>query len=116
MNRQATLTKIKTHLLKQNKKALIGIGIGCAYRSSNGLKCAIGCLIPDDVYDPKMEGDLDELLDKFPEMREVFGIQKDDDLEFLLDAQSVHDTGSPNEWPEQLALLAKQYNLEYEEV
>lgn len=28
----------------------------CRYRSNNGLKCAVGCLIPDDQYDPLMEG------------------------------------------------------------
>ncbi len=28
----------------------------CAYRSDEGLKCAIGILIPDGLYDKKMEG------------------------------------------------------------
>jgi hypothetical protein len=28
----------------------------CAYRSSDGCKCAAGFYIPDDVYKPQMEG------------------------------------------------------------
>lgn len=28
----------------------------CRYRTSTRLKCAVGHLIPDDLYDPAMEG------------------------------------------------------------
>lgn len=28
----------------------------CRYRTADGLKCAIGCLIPDDKYDSTFEG------------------------------------------------------------
>jgi hypothetical protein len=28
----------------------------CQYRDSTGKGCAIGCLIPDELYDPNMEG------------------------------------------------------------
>jgi hypothetical protein len=28
----------------------------CVYRDSEGRACAVGCLIPDDVYDPGAEG------------------------------------------------------------
>lgn len=29
---------------------------GCEYRTKDGRKCAIGVWIPDELYDPKMEG------------------------------------------------------------
>lgn len=29
----------------------------CAYRGAGGNCCAVGCFIPDELYDPKMEGD-----------------------------------------------------------
>lgn len=41
------------------KKACAGgdwVGGLCRYRTGGGLKCAIGHLIPDDRYSPKMEG------------------------------------------------------------
>lgn len=28
---------------------------GCAYRDEDGNKCAIGCLVPDDVYNESMD-------------------------------------------------------------
>lgn len=31
-------------------------GRHCAYRGSNGLRCIIGRCIPDEVYDPSIEG------------------------------------------------------------
>ncbi len=47
MNRQEVFTKVKDHLLKQNKAA-VNAGYGaCAYLAPDGLKCAVGCLIPD---------------------------------------------------------------------
>lgn len=33
----------------------------CMYRGIEGRKCAIGHLIPDDIYDSKMEGSFDTL-------------------------------------------------------
>lgn len=30
--------------------------ISCVYRGDNGQKCAVGCLIPDEIYDTNMEG------------------------------------------------------------
>lgn len=41
------------------KKAAMGgdwTGGTCKYRTNSGLKCAVGHIIPDDRYSPKMEG------------------------------------------------------------
>jgi hypothetical protein len=35
---------------------------GCRYRTLEGLACAIGCLISDKHYDPKMEGSVVSML------------------------------------------------------
>ena len=43
---QQVFTQVKNHLLKQNEKSMIN-GI-CAYRGSNGLQCAAGCLMSDE--------------------------------------------------------------------
>lgn len=48
--------KVKNHLLTQNKKSMDESGSLCRYRGVNGLKCAIGCLIPDEVYYSNLEG------------------------------------------------------------
>ena len=42
------------HCMKQKVRAVSDDG-DCLYRGPNGTKCAVGCLIPDDLYDPSME-------------------------------------------------------------
>lgn len=51
---QEEFDAVVAHLYKQGKKAMSGKG--CAYRGENGTMCAVGCRIPDEMYDPKMEG------------------------------------------------------------
>ena len=43
------------HLYKQGKRS-IRPGPQCAYRGASGTSCAVGCLIPDELYDPAAEG------------------------------------------------------------
>ena len=64
MNKQEMFDKVSTHLFTQGERAMLPkeaqsdefpAGL-CAYRAPNGFKCAVGCMIPDEKYDPKMEG------------------------------------------------------------
>jgi len=45
---------IRHHLLTQMQKSKSDRG-ACFYRNEQGLKCAAGCLIPDDMYNPDFE-------------------------------------------------------------
>lgn len=57
----------------------------CKYRL-NGLKCAIGRYIPDSLYNPNIEGPVNELPEGIlPKEIEELGIN------FLEDCQSLHD-------------------------
>lgn len=60
MNPQEIFDTVARHLFTQGKRATdfeqSYNRTVCRYRTSDGLKCAAGCLIPDDKYDPKMEG------------------------------------------------------------
>lgn len=47
--------KIRDHLIKQKAKSENNNG-SCKYRNVNGKMCAVGCLIPDSVYTPELEG------------------------------------------------------------
>lgn len=54
MDHQATFETVARHLLLQGK---VSTGAhGCSYSGGGGLKCALGCLIPDAQYDPVFEG------------------------------------------------------------
>lgn len=55
MDAQEIFDKVATHLFAQGEKAISGDG-SCVYRGADGAMCAVGCLIPNEVYTPAMEG------------------------------------------------------------
>ena len=66
--RQQHFDTVLAHLRKQGKRSTYG-NRGCAYRGTDNTKCAIGALLPDELYDPKMENrPVDNLLVNFPEI------------------------------------------------
>lgn len=69
------------------------VGGGCQYRGIGGRKCAVGWLIPDELYDPKLDdsadGDHDTNIGALVDERLL-----DVDaslLPFLREAQHAHD-------------------------
>ena len=70
-------------------------GRTCRYRGpTNNHRCAVGCILPDDLYKPEMEEkqisrimiNQDSCFE--PSIRDYFGIEN---LEFLSHCQSWHD-------------------------
>lgn len=60
---QEIFEAVVTHLVSQGVMARSSY-CSCTYRSPKGLKCAIGCLIPDSAYNTDMEGmNSDQILD-----------------------------------------------------
>ena len=64
MNKQEMFTKVWRGLQAQGWQKSEGPnernrdnGVGCLYRGPNGMKCAAGHLIPDEMYYPEMEGE-----------------------------------------------------------
>ena len=62
-----------------NDQRLIGVG-----------KCAVGCLIPDEIYHPTMEGSIcnQGFFREFVEIQTLF---KSKDIPFLRSIQIIHD-------------------------
>ena len=88
----------------------------CMYRGDNGLMCAIGCMIPDSMYDDSLEGESVNIC-----LRRV-GVSLDFTTEsFLGTAQNeLHDDlpdWSPDEFltslEENAIDLAREYSLKY---
>lgn len=50
---KAILKTVTDHLVAQGGPAMSGHN--CVYRGESGSKCAVGCLIPDELYDPVIE-------------------------------------------------------------
>ena len=48
--------RIAEHLRTQGRPAYAEDNWSCRYRAESGLSCAVGCLIPDELYNPRFEG------------------------------------------------------------
>lgn len=83
----------------------------CLYRAPSGCRCAIGWLIPDDEYDPEMEGkEADDL-----------GLNLAADAPFFKSLQMAHDDSAKDAifrgkefwpaWSARLTTLAGRYHL-----
>lgn len=92
----------------------------CAYYGDNGMKCAIGWLIPTYAYNKKYEGwSIMTLLQK--QAKDYVDCSEQDELikllgkhtNFLIELQSAHDNArNPEEMKENLRKVAKMYNIE----
>lgn len=106
MNKQEVFDKVAAHLLQQKEKSMT---MGrCMYRSANGLKCAIGCLIPDDLYESSIENTPVYELPYF--IIKHIGCEWED-LSFLSVLQKIHDCVEPEKWREELIKLAEEKDL-----
>ncbi len=108
MKRQELFDKVVTHLLTQKEQSR-KISSLCAYRGQNNLKCAIGCLIPDDLYSESLEGNnVESLFVYFPKVRKLIGKRNKDLCENL---QDIHDNIDVSLWYSYLSNLAESQNL-----
>ena len=115
MDKQQIFDKVAKHLLTQNKKSVTKDGM-CYYRHpTDNLRCAIGCLIPNDVYEPSMEKKtVLQLLARYPDLRQIFGVDICLDLKsasFLTCLQDIHDNFEPKDWRDMLKHFAAKHNL-----
>lgn len=120
-NRQKLFDAMLDHLRLQGQPAITPheAGAKCMYRTDNGLKCAIGALIPDELYRPGFEeASTSDVLDEC-------GVTDEGLRDFLTNAQAnLHDIPVTNaryigdchflSYVEQYARhLATRYNLIY---
>lgn len=118
---QQLYNRVRDHLLRQLERARVydeeSGGHRCVYRSPDGLKCAVGCLIPDELYDPAIEGVLIQYGDyeMRPVERKLFkllGDPPDAVVRLLRDLQSTHDGVDVGLWKEKLREIAVNRDLE----
>lgn len=81
----------------------------CRYRTPDGLKCFAGCLIPDEMYLPEMEGNSARTI--ATEYPGIFG--ENPDLSLLARLQRVHDDYDPAEWEGLFQGIAQEDDLTY---
>jgi hypothetical protein len=128
MTPQEIFDTVARHLFTQGHRASIqldddpeseGAGFDCRYRGPGGTKCAVGILIPDDAYDPRMEGcSAKGLFDPDISGRPDFRLPKwmGDEVVLLQSLQLVHDVA--DHWADdkrmrwELSLVATAYGLD----
>lgn len=116
MTRQEIFDTVVRHLYSMPHRAMLKGN--CAYRSDDGLKCAVGCLIPDEIYDPKMETfDILRLMVEWETLPAFFCSEN---IGLLIKLQSAHDftanwksnSGGPSEaMARELTEVATRYGL-----
>lgn len=94
MRRQEIFDAVVEHFIQQGAPAVIRLtngGVTCCYRTIDGLKCAIGALIPDDLYVPEMEGEsVSSLFHAFPLEAKAAGLSRSS-ARFFDALQKAHD-------------------------
>lgn len=121
MNAQEVFDTVAVHLLDQGEPARRNAGgTGCAYRGVGGLKCAVGCLIPDEDYDAIIEGTVTgPCLFKAThpstrelKMRELLTkLDLVQHLDLLRRLQFIHDDHDPDDWLNMLHETARKWEL-----
>lgn len=112
MRAQEIYSKVRQHLLTQNAKSVHGMMNKCAYRGTDGRSCAVGCLIPDELYRTSLEGGTVDRAD-VARLLKGLGITHEN-LDLVADLQWCHDQYLPSQWEEELCRIACKYRLEPE--
>lgn len=117
LNDQEIFDKVVAHLRKQGKPSAAYIGFpykSCLYRGPEGAMCAVGCLIPDDMYDESMEGnDLYSLPDDVLDYLGEHNLHLLDGLQAAHDMWAEQDTSNMHVLESRLKGVARFFNLNY---
>jgi hypothetical protein len=123
MTPQEIFDTVARHLFTQGERAGIvhnedpddiDWGFSCRYRAPGGATCAVGKLLPDDAYDPGMEGNaVDKICSAYGDMLPTWML----DQQVLLDRlQMVHDTkehwSSDKRMRWEFSLVAQAFGLD----
>ena len=125
ITKQELFDKVATHLLAQKR---VSTGVypkgsalgdmdspaytgGCLYRGPDNTQCAFGCLIPDELYRPSMEGRMASSLLYDPNHSQLGDLYPEELHKIISDLQHLHDFGDVESWPDELGLMAMREGL-----
>ena len=118
MTNQEIFDTVVAHLRKQGVQSKLPGSNTCAYRSPEGLKCAAGCLIPDEDYKEEFEcwsvrsgvrPGQDEQNPSRVYFIKKFGVEN---ISLIQQLQEIHDSAiGPHYWEDKLEELARSYKL-----
>ncbi len=121
---KALLDRMVTHLCQQRSRC-VSYDNTCSYRGVDGAMCAVGALIPDDLYDADIEGSVLEIFERghyrhqehcqavAKHLQELAPeVNESDLIDFLEMVQAYHDTTASDTYmPRREFRLAKEVNF-----
>lgn len=113
LRKQDVFDVIGWHLLRQGTRATAFDGVKCLYRAPDGKRCAIGWIIPDEVYAKSLEflGVRDLAARLIETEHAAFARILYRHMPLLRDLQEMHDAHQPHEWALKLRVIAQRHNL-----
>lgn len=128
MRMQELFNKITAHLLKQGEKSILSGSDRenpdsplCRYRSTNEkgavLKCAVGILIPDELYHTSIEyrsarnKEVAESAGLHYDAVDYRGMCSGPEIDLAVSLQQIHDNKPVTDWPFEFARIAKMFRL-----
>lgn len=117
--KQTAFNKIWQHATAPGAVPAVNENVDCVYRTSDGNRCFIGALIPDEEYELHRDADgcstieLKSIGTLFVEKHPVVTKLFDDTctMDFLERLQGIHDVDSPELWKSELTSFAESHNL-----
>ena len=110
MTNQEAFARMVLHLRKQGAKSADGVDTKgtpvCRYRSGNGMRCAVGVLITDDVYSADFEGQVATGPEVATALK-YLGLN----LLFARAMQDVHDRMTVAQWETGFEYVARTWDL-----
>lgn len=114
LTRQEIFNKVAIHLISQGRKAFSSEG-ECLYKTKEGLKCAIGCLIDAEDYDSTLENKRVSNLLMKKYLKDHCNINVDLHRNFFISLQNIHDGYDPGLWKDKLISFGEEYYLDLPE-
>lgn len=120
MNTYQLFTTMRDHMLAQGRTAMrlrASGHPGCAYRGDDGTKCAVGCLITDEFYNPSLEGlGVHEPEQRTAVEKSIGRTLTKKELSLLVHMQQLHDLAagpypqySVSEWPREFENVERKF-------
>jgi len=113
VDQQLVFDTVARHLLSQRRRAIGGVENNCKYKTPEGLRCAVGCLIPADRYSPAIEGAKASRSVVTERIDPKYGPVLCRDEALLTDLQQVHDGYLVSSWPQELRAVADRFRLQH---
>ena len=113
MTDQTMFDTVVAHLLTQNSVSMDDTGT-CVYKGPDNKRCAIGCLIPDEMYTVDLEGkEVRTLVNNPLFSAELTTYLSQFNLDLLIRLQQTHDAWNSEDWYTDLQKVAAQFNLKF---